>query len=709
MPHTLPAAIIHEEEEKEHSVSTLSMKHALSDAEEPRDQRTYEKPGRSYAEEGPHMKDMGKWRKLPSKDDYDQNERERLSREDDDQRPAGSRYEESTPRRTAGYDRHYYRTGRTLLETERPPEATTTWSPKEDGRWTADAEPEDREPSRKSTENATERDEVPENKGRRDQTPKIEAENTTNRGLYLIIVFAARRHPRRKALAQPPAEKPAALSTTEDQVENGMKPYDKERSDDKNPLVDKENEDAPNSVKQLLTVGEWLKILVSGFHLKDSTHRYSAPRRCECCYWIRFWSALGAFSMAVLLPLGVVLLPHTAHISPLRDPGYDSAGDSGFRQSIEKALNLSYNEEDFEIAPQSCDYAPYAAAHFGDVPSKTYRGANAMGTQYRHVICVFDSGYMWGSGTVTTFAYTPYDIQVQYCNAIVHYSMMIGQAGPQFKAGRLRGKKVSEALKALASSRHRGADVPVYLTLGGSWEDSYAIHEAVSNATIGEAVVDFVANNKDFYSASGYAILDWSQAGVGNPTVDFPSFVKLFKSRSLRVMLTVPPLPHLLGPYQLSRLLPELDHVVISTHKLRSPGEVTCAGERRLTTAAFLRIRHLYASPSADSAVADKFVYALSQWKSKTAYPFVCDLQVSDTKSDKECVMALGSAKGEVAAFARAEDLCRRMRKAYDDGIGDAPVAVFDVQLDDPAGRCKLKNSRGPLLRIVAEAGPFDC
>ncbi|KAH6940637.1 hypothetical protein HPB50_003602 [Hyalomma asiaticum] len=702
-------------------------------------------------------------------------------REGDDRHKEDCYYGDRVLLSTARSDRDYCRSQRAPLHNEEPPQQYSRL-PKDNEPWTVrHADPEELAPSARHWDDNIRREETTGALRQRQRTPSLAGtspfkevrsaddrdESSGDSAIEHIGVQGEETGP-----GLPPEPRPIApieqSLPTSGKVQHRLEKLSKDESsmkcDDKKSLYEdkdlavRADKEAVPEGKPQSVLGAWLNILraapldvlpatalnittaaaaaavqrnrelksnpanrnmaKSNLKFQNEQRDVTGPHRCGCCSWFRFWFAFGAFAMVVMMPLGVVLLPHSAHNSQHADLGGVAAGQPGFQRVTGKLLNMSYNEEDFETAPQSCDYAPYAAPHFGDVPPKMHSGVNVMGTQYRHVICVFDSKYIWERQTVK-FAYTPLDIQAQYCNALVHYSIMIGQSGPQYKEGRFRGRKLTEALSTIASSKHRGTAIPVYLTLGGSWEDSHGIYQAVSNATVGKTVADFLEDNANFYAGIN---IDWirpgdacSQGGVRDLPVTFPYFVRLFKNRSLRVMLTVPPLPHLLGPYQLPLVLPELDYVVVSTHKLRLPGEVACAGERRLATAAFLRIRDLYASSSADSATASKFVYSLSiapdiyniaattkavfpapmknvaasfqglqLWKGKTAYPLVCDLKVNDVSSDKECTMASGKIKGEVVTFARAEDLCRRMRKAYDDGIGDAPVAVYHVQLDDP-------------------------
>ncbi|XP_077499697.1 uncharacterized protein LOC144110562 [Amblyomma americanum] len=209
-------------------------------------------------------------------------------------------------------------------------------------------------------------------------------------------------------------------------------------------------------------------------------------------------------------------------------------------------------------------------------------------------------------------------------------------------------------------------------------------------------------------------------------------------------MLTVPPLLSYLDKYGLPKVLPDLDYVIVTTHKLRRPGVVACAGERSLAAKAFRKIRDSFAS--ADREIRRKFAYSISIGADifklehtaevkhlapikrlsavfngreimlgKTSYPDVCELLVVDRNSDEECRVVAGSRtqskqnglEQEVAALAGPQELQRRISSSYEEGMGDAPVAVFDVFLDDdPQRRCTETNMEAPLLQTIAETGP---
>lgn len=89
----------------------------------------------------------------------------------------------------------------------------------------------------------------------------------------------------------------------------------------------------------------------------------------------------------------------------------------------------------------------------------------------------------------------------------------------------------------------------------------------------------------------------------------------------------------------------------------------------------------------------------------KTSYDEVCGLEKSAGAGSEECAVVFKSIEGAtdvlVSAFAGPDELRSRLRSAYDQGFGDTPVAVFDIDLDDFLGRCG--EGMSPLLRTLAE------
>ncbi|EEC09471.1 hypothetical protein IscW_ISCW019514 [Ixodes scapularis] len=78
--------------------------------------------------------------------------------------------------------------------------------------------------------------------------------------------------------------------------------------------------------------------------------------------------------------------------------------------------------------------------------------------------------------------------------------------------------------------------------------------------------------------------------------------------------------------------------------------------------------------------------------KGRTAYDQVCKLRVVPQTTDPECAVAYRryktSSDFKVAAFTGPQQLWQRMVKSYDDNMGDTPIVVYDMDLDDFLDRC---------------------
>ncbi|KAH7976366.1 hypothetical protein HPB52_012766 [Rhipicephalus sanguineus] len=89
----------------------------------------------------------------------------------------------------------------------------------------------------------------------------------------------------------------------------------------------------------------------------------------------------------------------------------------------------------------------------------------------------------------------------------------------------------------------------------------------------------------------------------------------------------------------------------------------------------------------------------------KAHYTSVCRQPVIRTPEHPECLMAerrVGLYNVSVATFSDPDALRSRVRKSYLDGMGMAPLMVYDIDLDDYQGLCGFGMS--PLIRVLATA-----
>ncbi|KAH6942783.1 hypothetical protein HPB50_010357 [Hyalomma asiaticum] len=221
-------------------------------------------------------------------------------------------------------------------------------------------------------------------------------------------------------------------------------------------------------------------------------------------------------------------------------------------------------------------------------------------------------------------------------------------------------------------------------------------------------------------------------------------FLKSLKSEKTEVMLTVPPSRDLVRHYGLTDpLLESLSYVLVTTHKLqRCGGAVYCSGARQYAATAFhlvrmdygVRHRHKFAysiSARVDTFFAKEFAFetasyktpselsTLSRKKSKDVLGLsdVCQAKRVLKSQDDECTLvALDKIEGPggvtwhtLVAYTSPRQMQLRMKRAFDDKMGDAPVALFDSQLDDVTGKCET-NGRPPnvtpLLAAMATTEP---
>ncbi|CAN7945454.1 unnamed protein product, partial [Ixodes pacificus] len=91
--------------------------------------------------------------------------------------------------------------------------------------------------------------------------------------------------------------------------------------------------------------------------------------------------------------------------------------------------------------------------------------------------------------------------------------------------------------------------------------------------------------------------------------------------------------------------------------------------------------------------------------KGRTTYDQVCKLRVVPQTTDPECAVAYWRYKSnsdfKVAAFTGPQQLWQRMDKSYDDNMGDTPIVVHDMDLDDFLGNCAI-GTMSPLAEALA-------
>ncbi|XP_072143090.1 uncharacterized protein [Dermacentor andersoni] len=273
----------------------------------------------------------------------------------------------------------------------------------------------------------------------------------------------------------------------------------------------------------------------------------------------------------------------------------------------------------------------------------------------------------------------------------------------------------------------QGETVLVYEAIGGDRRDSRNFSYFLSKDTSRFLIADFYKAGRNGTLKGVY--LDWDYPGdaCGSPndTENLIAFVADLVSLNLSVILAVPPKLALISRYSLPRVMPLVEYVVVKTHTLRLSSAVYCSGARQYAARIFNGVRNLLlpqvhhklaysisVAPdtfTARDAVMGAVSLGPSMWEhytkkpDKTHYAAICFMNVTRFPEHPECALVSQGSDTyfKVAAFAGPEELQTRMRRAYDDGMGDVPVVVYDVDLDDFKGYCPA-GVMSPLIRALA-------
>ncbi|KAH6941470.1 hypothetical protein HPB50_018695 [Hyalomma asiaticum] len=287
--------------------------------------------------------------------------------------------------------------------------------------------------------------------------------------------------------------------------------------------------------------------------------------------------------------------------------------------------------------------------------------------------------------------YLPTLIPLQYCSAIAVHGYAINAASGEIVWKYPTAKRYLDALATLKSRRqllHRNSSIKVYFTLGGAREDSanfsfVAAHD-VPRSQLAQSVKREVHDTTkpwgeqlvDYHSTQGVNV-DWNYPGdpCNQGTITSSLFLRLIhelKSYSVDVMISVPPVKSRMRGYSLDLVAPET---------FRAPA----------------------AQLGAPVLGAIQWNYHTRQ-PGRTSYASVClERPVIRSRSHPQCLIVArqyGSQNVHVATFADEQAMLERMNRTYSDQMAMAPVAVYDIDLDDFTGMCG--NGMSPLIRAVA-------
>ncbi|XP_077491777.1 uncharacterized protein LOC144102359 [Amblyomma americanum] len=338
------------------------------------------------------------------------------------------------------------------------------------------------------------------------------------------------------------------------------------------------------------------------------------------------------------------------------------------------------------------------------------------------------------------------DIQAQYCTVALWESLSLGTPEQQTPGRRgtlaVGKRKFNTMVERIKAFRTGNKSLPIYVTLGGERDDSPAFVAMLQNNRWKSAVAESIHN---FDDAIDGVNVHWNHPQDNCDTLGtagfrhLHAFLRELKSNRTAVMLTVPPSRELVRHYGLhATLLDMLSYVVVATHKLRPCVDlVTCRGARQFAAIAFLQVHSAY-----DARYRHKFAYSisvrgdsllartpalgepaysvgpvfdglpLSKGNKHLSLNAVCRKEAHKSEDDECSLVLIDSERGSdnvtwhlVATFTTPDQMRRRMTRAYDDGMGDTAVALFDTHLDDLGGECDVAEGQpavSPLLAAIA-------
>ncbi|XP_070387981.1 uncharacterized protein [Dermacentor albipictus] len=420
----------------------------------------------------------------------------------------------------------------------------------------------------------------------------------------------------------------------------------------------------------------------------DSDETHGHHQRGRPC-WQLLWMLLSVAFITLLIPLIVFLLPYTR--TGRRPPNLDvtrvfskviltSSTWPATQMTTPGLPRETYDPEENLLLPPGETMQQYCSRKIGpwSIPKLPHYlpGANITlaprpkDVQLRPVICVFNAKYRRSDEL-----YLLYYLPVDYCSEIVVYSYAVhGTSGAiTWKYQSLRNyTDVLLQLKTNGRLMHRTNNITVYFTVGGEREDSANLSLVAANDSLlhnfATIATDHALSNTLWEGIN----VDWNYPGdpCSRPVYTRDLFFKLLtrlNDTGLRLIVTVPPVKSRLSRYSLDKMVSAVDYVIIKTH----------------THTASPSLRNVVRCSGDQSVAADVFNAALSTFN----------------MTDKA---NLGYSIS-VATFADESALQQRMNRTYADQMGMAPVAVFDIDLDDVFGKCT--GVKSPRIRAVA-TGP---
>ncbi|KAH7967187.1 hypothetical protein HPB49_023392 [Dermacentor silvarum] len=337
--------------------------------------------------------------------------------------------------------------------------------------------------------------------------------------------------------------------------------------------------------------------------------------------------------------------------------------------------------------------------------------------------------------------YLPSHLPLYYCSAIVVYSYYLHASSGTIVWKYPKAANYMTSLRTLKTSgqlRHRLNNITVYFTVGGEREDSTNLSMVAADDTLRKRFATSAYNESDVSKLWEGINVDWNYPGdpCSHNVFRQDLFFRLLTALNgtgLRLIVSVPPVKSRLSAYSLDKMVSSVDYVIIKTHThTASPSLlnlVRCSGDQGVAADVFNAALSTFnmtdkanlgysisVGPETFKAPVAQLgapVLGMIRWDAntrqpgRTSYASVCkEKPVLETPSHPQCLMVarpIDSQTVQVATFANEKALQQRMNRTYADQMAMAPVAVFDIDLDDFAGKCTGVMS--PLIRAVA-TGP---
>ncbi|CAN8003310.1 unnamed protein product, partial [Ixodes hexagonus] len=331
--------------------------------------------------------------------------------------------------------------------------------------------------------------------------------------------------------------------------------------------------------------------------------------------------------------------------------------------------------------------------------------ANEANLQFRELFCIFTTQYYRNNQP-----YHPKYIPVSFCTVIiVHDLTVVGTLAESRRP--VMGQVYKEYLTNLHNWKqllHRRSPIAIYLGVGGEWQDSARFSEALHDRMLLTHLANDLVNLVKVDQLSGLYI-DWDRprgrCGRDTDTEQLRTFVetlnRLGRSRNtslpgLRLLLTVPPRHEHAKDYEMAAR-------ALSQFRDEFPAE------RNKFIYSVSVGPYTYKTPGAPELGATSTGHVIFDWpvrhKGRTTYDQVCKLDIVQQTTDRECAVAYAPSEKsgdlKVAAFAGPQQLWRRMAMSYEDDMGDTPIVVYDLDLDDFLNKC-TPSVMSPLTEALA-------